>query len=120
MFTHLIIIIIVTEITSTSTNLVLILVYFRGMATLTDAYMCQVLSGCQKKYEGTPTKLEKKPLRDTQNKLHYYCRYVDDTLIDQPTRHTKHPSIQFTYEVGYNKSIAFIDVLLSTRLDGSI
>ena len=75
-------------------------------------------------------KLENGPLKDTLSKLDYYCRYIDDTLIVCDEMVDKQemldffnnvrPAIQFTSEEEKDNSIAFLDVLLSRRRDGSI
>ncbi|CAH8598674.1 unnamed protein product [Schistosoma haematobium] len=76
------------------------------------------------------TKLENVPLKDILNKLDYYCRYIDDTLIICDENIYKqemldafnnvHPAIKLTSEEEKDNSITFLDVRLSRRIDGSI
>jgi hypothetical protein len=73
--------------------------------------------------------LEKRALSDI-NDLHYYRRYVDDTIIicrdaDHVSRiqsrlNSLHPNIEFTIENEKDNALAFLDVLVCREADGSI
>lgn len=75
-------------------------------------------------------KPENEPLKDILNKLDYYRRYIEDTLIvcDESINKQEllnnfnniHLTIKFTRKEEKDHSIAFLDVLLSERIDGSI
>ncbi|CAH8627461.1 unnamed protein product [Schistosoma mattheei] len=74
-------------------------------------------------------KLENGPLKEVINKLDFYCRYVDDTIIaDQNIRkeqllelfNNKHPAIKFTCEEEIDNKLNFLDVFLSRKENGSI
>lgn len=64
------------------------------------------------------------------NELLLYKRYLDDILIVAHNReqikslfdflNTLHPSIKFTCEFENNRSLAFLDILMTKRADGSI
>lgn len=64
------------------------------------------------------------------NKLGYYCRYIDDklTVSDYSINKQKilnnikkiHSAIKFTSEEDYDNSLAFLNVILSRKIDDSI
>ncbi|CAH8470476.1 unnamed protein product [Schistosoma mattheei] len=76
------------------------------------------------------SKLENGPLAQEIDKFSFYCRYMDDTFIlcNNQTDflktfdrfNTVHPSIKFTWEKENEGRIAFIDVLLTRKKDGSL
>lgn len=76
------------------------------------------------------SKLENTVLAEQVKALEFYGRYVDDTFViyDELTNpeailnsfNQAHPSISFTCEVEQEASLAFLDVLLTRRQDGTI
>jgi hypothetical protein len=61
---------------------------------------------------------------------HWYSRYVDDTFVVWPHgkeelrdflqhRNSMHPNIKFIMEIEHNKSLLFLDVLVSRKPDRS-
>ncbi|CAH8865615.1 unnamed protein product [Trichobilharzia szidati] len=76
------------------------------------------------------SKLENGPLNNLIRKFSFYCRYMDDTFIlcdnasDRTTIITEfnevHPAMKFTCEEESQDRIAFLDVLLTRKPDGSI
>ena len=76
------------------------------------------------------TKLERGPLRCHIETLSHYYRYVDDIFctaetdkdLDYLLEHfnSAHPAVKFTLEKESNDQLAFLDVLLSRREDGTI
>ncbi|BHF83984.1 hypothetical protein SprV_0902713400 [Sparganum proliferum] len=74
--------------------------------------------------------VEKTRLQDTINGLDFYGRYVDDILFRaEGTTDTEdlfqkfnsaHPSLKFTAEAEADNEIAFLNVLMHRKEDGSI
>jgi hypothetical protein len=74
---------------------------------------------------------EQQAISSTTRKSTWWYRYVDDTFVVWPhgkkelydfLQHLNniHPNIKFTTEVEQDGSLAFLDVLVSRRLDGSL
>nr|CAH8867354.1 unnamed protein product [Trichobilharzia regenti] len=76
------------------------------------------------------SKLQNRPLYNLISKLSFYCRYMDYTFIlcdngsDKSTIITEfnevHSAMKFTCEEESQDRIAFLDVLLTRKPDGSI
>ncbi|XP_031847206.1 uncharacterized protein LOC116433359 [Nomia melanderi] len=75
--------------------------------------------------------LEKRILKEAPLKPSEWFRYVDDTFVVWPNDHDTlpsflefvnniHPNIKFTMEIESNKSLPFLDVLVTRKPDGSL
>ena len=72
--------------------------------------------------------LEETMIPRLSEKMSSWCRYVDDTFTFikdgeienvQQALNDFHPDINFTYETEANGSIAFLDVNISRKMDGT-